>query len=183
MVFLTTHAPVGYQWQNTGLHPDCSVVTNTRATSCRTQTKKLARAIRVPVLLENTELLPFEGYDFEVRSERIAEVLQRADCGFVLDIGHARVSAAALGMNVHDYLDRLPLDRVVQIHVSGPRVRNGRLADVHEPLQEIDYTLLDFVLARTHPRVVTLEYIRERGALRAQLFCIRDILGSHGGAS
>jgi uncharacterized protein (UPF0276 family) len=140
------------------------------------QVTRLARSIRVPVILENIEPLPFEGYDFEVRPERITEVLEKANCGLVLDTGHARVSAAVLDMNVHDYLNSLPLDRVVQVHVSGPRVRDGRLADAHEPLQEADYALLNFVLARTHPQVVTLEYIRERDALREQLLCLRDIL-------
>jgi hypothetical protein len=82
-----------------------------------------------------------------------------------------------LELDVYDYLSCLPLDRVVQIHVSGPRVRNDRLADVHEPLQEIDYAVLDFVLARTHPQVVTLEYIRERDVLREQLFRLGGVLG------
>jgi uncharacterized protein (UPF0276 family) len=140
------------------------------------QVTRLARSTRVPVILENMIPLPFEGYDFEVRPERITEVLEKADCGFVLDTAHARVSAALLGMDVHDYLNSLPLDRVVQVHVSGPRVRDGRLVDAHEPLQEIDYALLDFVLAQTHPQVVTLEYIRERDALREQLLCLQDIL-------
>lgn len=140
------------------------------------QVTRLARSIRVPVILENMQPLPFEGYDFEVQPERLTEVLEKANCGFVLDTGHARVSAAVLGMDVHDYLNSLPLDRVVQVHVSGPRVRDGRLVDAHEPLQEIDYALLDFVLARAHTQVVTLEYIRERDALREQLLCLQDIL-------
>ena len=70
----------------------------------------------------------------------------------------------------------LPLDRVVQIHVSGPRVQEGRLVDVHETLQAIDYELLRFVLARTDPQVVTLEYIRDRDALREQLVQLRSLL-------
>jgi uncharacterized protein (UPF0276 family) len=142
------------------------------------QVMRLARSIQAPVILENMEPLPFEGYDFEARPERITEVLEKTNCGFVLDTGHARVSAAALGMDVHDYLNSLPLDRVVQVHVSGPRMRDGRLADAHEPLQEADYALLNFVLARTHPQVVTLEYIRERDALREQLLCLQDILNA-----
>jgi uncharacterized protein (UPF0276 family) len=145
------------------------------------QVIRLDRSIQVPVVLENIEPLPFDGYDFEVQTERITEVLLKTGGGLVLDTGHARVSAAVLGMDVHDYLSSLPLDRVVQIHISGPRVRAGRLADVHEPLQEIDYALLDFLLARTHPRVVTLEYIRERKALREQILLLRDILDSHSG--
>lgn len=142
------------------------------------QVTRLERVISVPVLLENIEPLPFQGYDFEVQGERIAHVIEQTGCGLVLDTGHARVSAAVLGVDVHEYLGRLPLHRVVQIHVSGPRMRSGRLMDVHEPLQEIDYALLDFVLARTHPQMVTLEYVRERDALREQLFRLRDTLGS-----
>jgi uncharacterized protein (UPF0276 family) len=140
--------------------------------------KELARAIRVPVVLENTEPLPFDGYDFEVRTERITEVLEKTGCGLVLDTGHARVSAAVLGMDVHDYVKDLPLARVVQVHVSGPRMRGGRLVDVHEPLQAVDYELLDFVLGTTAPGVITLEYIREREALREQLHHLRAILES-----
>jgi len=77
---------------------------------------------------------------------------------------------------VHDYLGGFPLKRVAQVHVSGPRMRGGRLVDAHEPLQEVDYALLDFVLAQTQPQVVTLEYIREREALREQLFRLRGIV-------
>ena len=140
------------------------------------QVRKLARAIDVPVLLENTEPLPFDGYEFEAQPERIAEILEGTGCGLVLDLAHARVSAEVLGLDIRDYLRALPLDRVVQIHASGPRVQDGRLVDVHEPMQAIDYELLRFVLARTSPQVVTLEYIRERDALREQLVRLRGIL-------
>ena len=143
------------------------------------QVTRLARSTQVDVILENTEPLPFNGYDFEVQTERITEVLEKTGCGFVLDTGHSRVSAAALKMDVYDYVNRLPLDRVVQVHVSGPRMRDGRLVDAHEPMQETDYALLDFVLARTHPRVVTLEYVREQHALREQLFRLRDVVDRH----
>ena len=106
-------------------------------------------------------------------------MLEEAECGFLLDIGHAHVSAEVLGVDMHDYLSSLPLHRVVQVHVSGPRMRYGRLVDAHEPLQEIDYELLDFVLERIQPQVVTLEYIREREALQEQLFLLRGLLDAH----
>ena len=143
------------------------------------QVRRLARSIQVPVILENTDPLPFDGYDFEVQTERITRVLEGTDCGFLLDIGHARVSAAALRVDVVDYLSDLPLHRVVQVHVSGPRMRGGRLVDAHESLQETDYALLDFVLERTRPQVVTLEYIRKREALQEQLCRLRDVVDAH----
>ena len=142
------------------------------------QVKRLERSISVPVILENIEPLPFAGYDLEARTERIVQVLEKTGCGFLLDIGHARVSAATLGIDVYDYLRGLPLKRVVQVHVSGPRMRAGRLIDAHEPLQEIDYALLDFVLEQAGPQVITLEYIRERESLREQLFHLRSILNA-----
>ncbi|CAG0936398.1 hypothetical protein TFLX_05271 [Thermoflexales bacterium] len=143
------------------------------------QVKRLARAIHVPVILENIEPLPFAGYDFEVQTERIVQVLEGAECGFLLDTGHARVSAARLRVDVYDYLSGLPLERVVQVHVSGPRVRAGRLVDAHEPLQEADYALLEFILEQTRPQVVTLEYIRERESLREQLFHLRGMVDAY----
>ena len=66
----------------------------------------------------------------------------------------------------------------MQIHVSGPRVRNGRLYDAHESLEKVDYAVLEWVLARSRPQVVTLEYFKEREALRKQILCLRDILCS-----
>ena len=140
------------------------------------QVRRLARSLPVPVLLENTEPLPFEGYDFEVQPERITQVLEGAECGFVLDISHARVSAAALDVDPYDYLSALPLHRVLQLHVSGPRMRQGCLVDVHESMQELDYEFLDFVLERAQPQVVTLEYIRAREALQEQLIRLRGML-------
>ena len=140
--------------------------------------KRYVQSAPTPVLLENVTPLPFDGYDFEVRPERIAQVLEQTRCGFVLDIGHAQVSAATLGIGVCDYLGDLPLDRVVQIHISGPRMREGHLVDAHEPLQETDYALLNYVLERTQPQVVTLEYIRERQALQEQLSRLRGIVDS-----
>lgn len=141
----------------------------------------LAHAVRVPVLLENDEPPPFDGYEFEVRPDRITHVLDATGCGLLLDIAHARLSAERLGMDVHAYLGCLPLQRVLQIHLSGPRTRRGRLFDAHETLQDMDYRLLDFVLGQTHPKVITLEYIREPEALRAQLRSLRAILGARSG--
>ena len=143
------------------------------------QVRKLARSIPVPVILENMDPLPFAGYDFEVQTGRISHVLEGTECSLLLDIGHVRVSAAALRVDVLDYLSDLPLDRVVQIHVSGPRMRGGRLVDAHESLQEPDYALLDFVLERARPQVVTLEYIRQRAALQEQLCRLRDVVDAH----
>lgn len=140
--------------------------------------RKLARPIQVPVILENVEPLPFDGYDSEVQTERNAGVLETLGCGLLLDTGHARVSASALGVDVHRYLAGLLLDRVAEVHVSGPRVHAGGLIDTLQPMQEVDYELLSFVLSRTRPGMVNLEYVRERNALYQQLSPLRHVVDS-----
>ena len=81
-----------------------------------------------------------------------------------------------MGCSTPDYLMRLPLERVRQIHVSGPRPRYGVLVDAHEPLQEEDYGLLQNLLDVTTPRALTLEYDRNEDALKKQVSQLRDIL-------
>jgi hypothetical protein len=45
------------------------------------------------------------------------------------------------------------------VHVAGPRLESPEgLRDNHHELLEEDYEILDFVLSRTSPRIVTLEY-------------------------
>jgi uncharacterized protein (UPF0276 family) len=136
---------------------------------------RLASSIQVPVLIENVEPLPFEGFNFWARPDFICRVCEQTGCSFLLDTGHARISAENLGMTVYDYIHALPLERVLQVHVSGPRRVDGRLVDVHQPLQKVDYDLLEFILAKTHPQVVTLEYIQEAAVLRDQLGRLRRI--------
>jgi len=137
----------------------------------------LIKLVPISVLVENIEPLPFDGYDFWSRPEYIRRVLERSGCGLLLDTGHLRVSADRLGMNVETYLEQLPLERVVEVHVSGPRRREGRLKDVHEPMQAADYRLLEMLLSRLTPRAVTLEYTRDREQLLKQLNRLRRLPG------
>ena len=52
----------------------------------------------------------------------------------------------------------LPLEKVRQIHLNRPGWREGRLVDSHQMLEDEDYALLEFILKRTQPWAVTLEY-------------------------
>jgi uncharacterized protein (UPF0276 family) len=136
------------------------------------------KRLNLPLLLENMPSFPAEKYAFETSVENIAEILAATDVDFLLDIAHARVVASVFGLDVYDYIDNLPLERVRQIHTSGPRARNGYLYDAHEDLQEEDYGLLKWVLLRKKPEVVTLEYFRDREKLCEQLLRIEEIINT-----
>jgi uncharacterized protein (UPF0276 family) len=137
---------------------------------------RLAQSVCVPVLIENIEPLPLDGYDFWAWPEFICRVLTETGCSLLLDTGHARLAAERFEMDARDYLQQLPLECVEQVHVSGPRLVNGYLTDAHQPLLEEDYGLLEFLLQHCHPQVVTLEYIQDVQALKEQLTRLRKLI-------
>jgi len=146
----------------------------------------LRDALPVPLLLENVPRFPNAAHTHVCEPDFIAAVVRGADTGFLLDLAHARVSAACLDYDVHEYLRRLPLDRTVEIHVSGPRygreyrwtdhLADDMLYDVHEPLRQEDYDLVTWALRETPARALTLEYWKDKDALREQLVRLRGML-------
>jgi uncharacterized protein (UPF0276 family) len=148
----------------------CGIVATARA---------LAAALPVPLLLENLDYWPTGAYEYVSEPDFVASVIEDAGVEFLLDIAHAQVAAARLGMRSDDYLDRLPLHRIRQIHVSGPRVRDGVLIDAHEPLTDEDYRLLGRVLRARRPSAVTFEYHGVEGsAVAGELPRLRVFLGA-----
>lgn len=154
-----------------------------RAT-CLERTTAAARFLRtrlqVPLLLENLDYCPEGAYEHVCQPDFIADAVAAVDCGLLLDLAHLRVSADWLGYQPRDYLQRLPLERVVEVHLSGPRRLDGRLDDSHRELTGDDEELLMWLLSHCAPRAVVLEYERDAGRLRAQLLRLREIIATAG---
>ena len=165
----------------------------------------LRAALPVPLLLENVPLYPNVVHRHVTRPAFIREVLDLAGCDLLLDLAHARVTASLLGMTPEAYLNALPLERVREIHVSGPRAistlpptrqrllqdnarsvaaelvfDDGWLVDVHDTMTEVDYALLAWTLARCRPMAISLEYYRDAARLQEQLLRLSQIIENTG---
>lgn len=89
----------------------------------------------------------------------ITQLLDEVDCNMLLDIGHAQVAAWHLGFSFDEYLQALPLNRVVEIHVHAPEcIENKGLLDTHRPLRSKDYDLIRWLIDNTPVQTITLEY-------------------------
>jgi hypothetical protein len=137
---------------------------------------KVKKRLDMPLILENLELVPSPGYRYASDPALIGEVLDQTGCDLLLDIGHARVAASFRGMDTRQYLQSLPLDRVVQIHMSGPRLKGRYLYDAHETLRDEDYALLEWTLERTHPQMLTLEYFQSVPEWQSQVKRLRKMI-------
>ena len=120
----------------------------------------LKKLTGLEVLLENVAHYAWsERPSFVTDPAFIAECLEISNAGFLLDLAHARVSAYHRGEEARDYINALPLDKVKEIHISGARLEADGLRDRHLPLSELDYILLEEVIAKTpNLKVLTLEY-------------------------
>jgi len=98
-----------------------------------------------------------------VTPELLTEVVDDVGCGFLLDVSHARITAATLGVDPWRYLDSLPVHAMRELHITGVHVIDGGLRD-HLPFQAADWEFLDGVVARVlagawpAPALVAFEY-------------------------
>jgi uncharacterized protein (UPF0276 family) len=63
--------------------------------------------------------------------EFLAELAERADCGILLDVNNVYVSAFNHGFDPVAYVDMIPANRVIQIHLAGHTHKGTHILDTH----------------------------------------------------
>lgn len=120
--------------------------------------RRLKEWLDMPLLLENFNYHPTNAYEYICEPTSFSSLIQAIDCDVLLDLSHAQISAYNMGWgDPRSYLKALPLNRVREIHISHPEVRNGQMLDMHLPIQPLDIELLGWILAHTPAEVVSLE--------------------------
>jgi uncharacterized protein (UPF0276 family) len=112
-----------------------------------------------PFLLENPSyyaVMPGQQMD---EAAFLSRVVERADCGLLLDVNNLYINSENLGYDPRTFLDALPLDRVGYVHLAGHRVDPRAIIDNHgtavpEPVWALFRELLD----RTGPLNAMIEW-------------------------
>lgn len=137
----------------------------------------------VPVILENSpQYFDVPGSTMRM-TEFIGTVVERCDVGLLLDLTHFLISMINTGQDAAKEIDRLPLEHLVEIHISGLNVQSGIAWDDHAtPATEPVFDLLQRVLRRARPRAVTLEYNWSpsfpRSTLKKHVERVREMVGN-----
>jgi len=113
------------------------------------------------VVLEN---IPYRKYYehclYLIQPDVIAQIVYENDCNFLFDISHARKAALFLQMSFEEYVSKLPMDRVVEIHLAGMfTMPDGTQMDYHGIMNDEDYRFLEEAVEK-YPTLqyITLEY-------------------------
>src|SRR5260221_12643214 len=88
--------------------------------------------LEVPVAVENVSSYA-EYHVSEMNEwEFLSEVVERADCGILLDVNNIYVSSQNHSFDPYDYLNNVPHERVGQIHVAGHSKFEKYILDTHD---------------------------------------------------
>jgi len=88
--------------------------------------------VEIPVAVENVSSYA-DFHDSEMSEwEFLSEVVERADCGILLDVNNIYVSSFNHGFNPHEYVDNVPAERVAQIHIAGHSRYRKYILDTHD---------------------------------------------------
>ncbi|CAM2011394.1 MNIO family bufferin maturase [Acanthopleuribacter pedis] len=93
---------------------------------------QVQEALGRPLILENpSSYLTFSSSTIP-EAEFLAALAGRTGCGLLLDVNNVYVSATNHGFDAQAYIQQLPADRIVQVHLAGHTDCGDCLVDTHD---------------------------------------------------
>ncbi|WP_075259081.1 MNIO family bufferin maturase [Herbaspirillum camelliae] len=152
-------------WSRAGGHylPDLLPVPRTAATLARlaANISRTQDVLKRRIALENpSHYLRMDQHSWS-EPEFLHELVRRTGCGLLVDVNNVHVSACNLGIDARQYLDQLPVDDILEIHLAGHSADAslpGLLIDSHDaPIAAPVWALYQHLLARTGARPTLIE--------------------------
>jgi uncharacterized protein (UPF0276 family) len=115
--------------------------------------------LEIPVAVENVssyaEFVASEMTEWEF----LNEVVERADCGILLDVNNIYVSSVNHDFAPLDYVNAIPAERVAQIHIAGHTRYEKYILDTHDhPVIDPVWQLYARAIERCGPTPTLLEW-------------------------
>ena len=112
----------------------------------------------IPLAMENVSCYAHPGEPEMPEWEFVREVVERSDCGLLLDVNNIYVNSVNFGFDPKTYVDHMPLDRVLHIHVAGHRQMDDFLLDTHgAPVVDPVWEILGQVASKVELPAVIIE--------------------------
>lgn len=144
--------------------------------------KQIREYIEVPFLLENiSAYIEMPGNEM-TEAQFIAEILEKGDCGLLLDVNNLYVNSSNHHFDPAEYLNQIPMERVVQIHIAGHRKINDLIYDTHgAKVAKPVFDLLSLAVSKTEVKAILLErdqLFPKFSAILEELDKIREVAGA-----
>jgi uncharacterized protein len=111
-----------------------------------------------PLCLENVSTYVQFGQSEMREWEFISELAQRTGCWLLFDVNNVYVSAFNHGYDALDFLNGIPVDRVIQFHLAGHSDMENYVVDTHDhPVRDEVWNLYEAALRRFGPVSTMIE--------------------------
>jgi hypothetical protein len=120
---------------------------------------RLRPKFSAPIILENSpQYFPIPGSTMSM-ADFVAMVSSQCDVDLLLDLSHFMITSINTKVDASKEIEKLPLERVIEIHLSGMNLQAGIVWDDHAvPAPPEMFDLLAQVTKRARPRALTMEY-------------------------
>ncbi|HEY3901541.1 MAG TPA: DUF692 domain-containing protein [Chthoniobacter sp.] len=121
--------------------------------------REVRDTVGIPVAVENVSSYAEFHASEMTEWEFLCEVVERADCGILLDVNNIYVSSKNHGFDPNVYLDAVPTERVAQIHIAGHTKYERYILDTHDhPVLDPVWKLYARAIARAGRTATLLEW-------------------------
>lgn len=115
--------------------------------------------LEVPLAVENVSSYAAFNHDEMSEWEFLAEVVEAADVGILLDVNNIYVSSVNHGFDPRDYVDFIQPERVMQTHIAGHSRYERFIIDTHDhPVIDPVWELYARAIERCGPTPTLLEW-------------------------
>lgn len=115
--------------------------------------------LEVPIAVENVSSYTEFHVSEMTEWEFLREVVERADCGILLDVNNIYVSSRNHDFDPYEYLNAVPPERVAQIHIAGHSKFEKYILDTHDhPVIDPVWELYEHAIKRIGPTATLLEW-------------------------
>lgn len=131
------------------------------------------------IALENASTYVTFNHSEMTEWEFLAEMAKRADCDLLLDVNNIYVSGFNHEFDPIDFIEGLPAERIIQIHLAGHEHNETHIVDTHDaPVIEAVWSLYAETIRRLGPITTMIERdadIPPFADMEAELDNARDI--------
>jgi uncharacterized protein (UPF0276 family) len=115
--------------------------------------------LEIPIAVENVSSYAEYHVSEMTEWDFLNEVVERADCGILLDVNNIYVSSRNHNFDPLTYINSVPADRVAQIHIAGHSKFQNYILDTHDhPVIDPVWKLYDRAIQRTGHTATLLEW-------------------------
>lgn len=135
----------------------------------------------LPLVLENVTYFLEIPHGTMCQTEFFSRLVEATGCGVLLDVTNVWINAANHHFDPEAFLEQMPLDHLVQVHLAGGYWRGGWLVDSHsERVSDEMFALFHRLVSQCRVKGVIFEHDQHfppMNVLLAQLGRVREIMG------